>query len=380
MKIRAFITHKAKEHITDCQDRFSVNTETKIVAISDGVSQSIFPDYWAELLVDHFCEFGTLTEQERITLCAQWVQRVQNYILEEKEKGNNPWRTESNLNEGISAGATLCGVKFEDADKWYCNVIGDSSLITVDADYNIEILSSEDKNFDNEPDYLDSLPRKKGRGNFKTFFGTISDSKRLILVSDPFSDFFYKHKLEAPQFIRQILDVKSHEEFTSLVDDWRHLGMKGDDSTIIIVEWDNSSDLNVVAMDNIHEMIDKENSGTNNLIKSEMNLVQIENSSESLKEENDLNNTSQNDNEQYAHDSAQEGTTKTSEINSEIEVLKKKLKDGIPRFVDDYVSEEIKKLTGCRSIIRFIFSKRNKKENELKSFLSSVLNAYVDSI
>lgn len=326
MKIRAFITHKAKEHITDCQDRFSVNTETKIVAISDGVSQSIFPDYWAELLVGHFCEFGTLTEQERITLCNQWVQKVQNYISEEKKKGNNPWRTESNLNEGISAGATLCGVKFEDADKWCCNVIGDSCLITVDANYNIEILSSEDKNFDNEPDYLDSLPRKKGRGNFKTFCGTISESKRLILVSDPFSDFFYKHKPEAPQFIRQILDVKSHEEFTSLVDDWRHLGMKGDDSTIIIVEWDNSSDLNVVAMDNIHEMIDKEYSGINNLINSETNLVQIENSPESLKEENDLNSTSQNDNEQDTQNPAQECTTKTSEINSEIEVLKKNLK------------------------------------------------------
>lgn len=380
MKIRAFITHKAKEHITDCQDRFSVNTETKIVAISDGVSQSIFPDYWAELLVGHFCEFGTLTEQERRTLCNQWVQKVQNYISEEKKKGNNPWRTESNLNEGISAGATLCGVKFEDADKWCCNVIGDSCLITVDANYNIEILSSEDKNFDNEPDYLDSLPRKKGRGNFKTFCGTISESKRLILVSDPFSDFFYKHKPEAPQFIRQILDVKSHEEFTSLVDDWRHLGMKGDDSTIIIVEWDNSSDLNVVAMDNIHEMIDKEYSGINNLINSETNLVQIENSPESLKEENDLNSTSQNDNEQDTQNPAQECTTKTSEINSEIEVLKKKLKDGIPQFVDDYVSAEIKKLTGCRSIIRFIFSKRNKKENELKSLLSSVLNAFVDSI
>lgn len=322
MRIRAFITHKAKERIMNCQDRFAVNTETKIVAISDGVSQSIFPDYWAELLVTHFCKFGTLTEQERIALCNLWVQRVQNYISEEKAKGNNPWRTESNLCEGISAGATLCGVKFEDADKWYCSVIGDTCLITVDANYDIEIFSSEDKNFDNEPDYLDSHPRKQGRGNFKTFFGTISDSEKLILVSDPFSDFFYKHKSEASQFIRQILNVESHEEFTALVDNWRLLGMKGDDSTIIIVEWDNSSDLNIVAMDNIHEMIDKEN----NDIKSETNLEQPEKAQENLKEEKALNCTSQNENEQYTHNSAQEDTTKTPEINLEIEELKKNLK------------------------------------------------------
>lgn len=377
MRIRAFITHKAKERITDCQDRFAVNTETKIVAISDGVSQSIFPDYWADLLVTHFCKFGTLTEQERVALCDIWVQRVKNYISEEKAKGNNPWRTESNLCEGISAGATLCGVKFEDADRWCCSVIGDSCLITVDANYDIEIFSSEDKNFDNEPDYLDSHPRKQGRGNFKTFSGTLSDSEKLILVSDPFSDFFYKHKSEASQFVRQILNVKSHEEFTALVDNWRLLGMKGDDSTIIIVEWDNSSDLNIVVMDNIHEMIDKEN----NDLESEKNLVQSEKTQENLKEGNALNCTSQNENEQYAQISAQEDTTKTSEINSEIEVLKKKLREGIPQFVDDYISAKIKKLTGCRSIIKFIFfSKRNKKENELKNLLSSVLNAFVDSI
>ena len=54
MKVRVFITHKKAEHFQDCQDRFSVNRDTKSVAVSDGMSQSIFQKIWAEILVDAY--------------------------------------------------------------------------------------------------------------------------------------------------------------------------------------------------------------------------------------------------------------------------------------------------------------------------------------
>ena len=52
MKIRAFITHKKAEHFNDCQDRFSINADTKSVALSDGMSQSWQQKIWAQLLVE----------------------------------------------------------------------------------------------------------------------------------------------------------------------------------------------------------------------------------------------------------------------------------------------------------------------------------------
>ena len=161
MKIRAFISQKAAERISDCQDRFAINAESKIVAVSDGVSQSIFPDYWAQILVNHYTAKGSLTEGERVLLCSEWRNWVLKYIEDEKNRGNNPWRTESNLYEGITAGATLCGVKFTGSDNWTCEVLGDSCLIVVHNNgTKIEILSSQEKEFDTYPDYLDSGAKK----------------------------------------------------------------------------------------------------------------------------------------------------------------------------------------------------------------------------
>ena len=256
MKIRAFISQKAAERISDCQDRFAINAESKIVAVSDGVSQSIFPDYWAQILVNYYTAKGSLTEDERVLLCSEWRNWVLKYIEDEKSRGNNPWRTESNLYEGITAGATLCGVKFNGSDNWTCEVLGDSCLIVVhDNGAKIEILSSQEKEFDTYPDYLDSGAKKRGRGDFKTYDGEISEDKKLILVSDPFSDFFYENRENPTEYIKSLLNVNSHDEFIKLVRDWRALGMHNDDSTVVIVEWDGSSEFNIVKEDNIDELI-----------------------------------------------------------------------------------------------------------------------------
>ena len=54
MKIRAFITHKIKEEFADCQDRFSINPDTKSIAVSDGMGSTWQQKIWAQLLVETF--------------------------------------------------------------------------------------------------------------------------------------------------------------------------------------------------------------------------------------------------------------------------------------------------------------------------------------
>lgn len=56
MKVRAYITHKLEESNADCQDYFRLNSGKKKIAISDGVSQSIFSAKWAELLVKEYTD------------------------------------------------------------------------------------------------------------------------------------------------------------------------------------------------------------------------------------------------------------------------------------------------------------------------------------
>lgn len=364
MKIRAFITQHEAEKISECQDRFSVNNETKIIAVSDGVSQSIFPDCWAELLVEHYTMHGQLSEGDRISLCSEWNQLVLKYISEERQKGNNPWRTESNLHEGISAGATLCGVKFTDEVHWVCQVLGDSCLIKVHDCKLVEILSSEEKAFDTYPDFLDSNPLRKGRGVFKSYEGNLSENDKIIIVSDPFSDFFYKLRDGSSQYIEQLLSVSNHEEFVLLVEDWRRKGMHNDDSTVVIAEWDGSPYFDLVAIDKLDVLIENE---INNISENaEISVVEPE---EHIAQEN-------------IDETSPICTAIKMEDSNEFEKIQANLIAGIPSFVHDFIESKInaKNHLGNMSLIDFILKKKNKRIAELRKILETMLNGYVKTI
>lgn len=259
MKIRAFITHKPGEKYSDCQDRFCINQNNNTIAVSDGMTQSIFSEYWAEILSAQYAENAVCADNDRVKLCDIWRQKVDRYIEEQNKKGHNPWRLINNIENGIGAGATLCGVKFLDADCWEGDVLGDTCIIEVDLKTNTaKILSSQERGFDSYPDYYDSIKEKCGRGTIRQFKGNIDETHLLLIVSDPFSAFFDKYKDNCGEFVNQVLELKTHEDYCSLVDAWRAKGMHEDDSTLCIIEFDGEIVFNVVCKDDIDELIKKE--------------------------------------------------------------------------------------------------------------------------
>ena len=270
MRVRSYITHKLCESYADCQDRFSINEDKRIIAISDGMSQSIFPDYWAEILSDQYANEGHCNEEDRIRLCSNWLKRVEEYRDEQVRLGNNPWKLNNFLAAHKGAGATICGIRFENATDWKGDVLGDSCIVEVNRENDdIIILSSEEKAFDYYPDYYDSFPEKKGRGLIKSFSGEIGSNKLLLLVSDPFSEFLDKNKNDCKDYIQQILQLTSHSDFCTLVDNWREKGMHNDDSTLCIIEFDNSLEFNIEYQDDISFLIQQENEEAESIVTKE---------------------------------------------------------------------------------------------------------------
>lgn len=389
MKIRAFITQKKAEKASDCQDRFAVNKDTMMAAVSDGVSQSIFPDLWASLLVEHYTKKGQVTKEDRLDLCQQWRNLVQEYIEKEKAMGKNPWRTESNLAEGLSAGATLCGLKFTKDYHWVCDVLGDSCLIKID-DNSIEIFSSEDKAFDTYPDFLDSNPQKKGRGNFKCIEGNFTTNTKLILVSDPFSDFFYKLKEGNRKYIDELLIIRNHKEFVDLVAKWRSEGMHNDDSTVVILEWDGSSEFHMEHIDNIEELIKQEESDENGTT-SDLN----ENDQETPNDELNVSAKSQNEtglkNEEIKEEieeDVREEELSHNEVVSDVAEKKKTVEDAqnelikqIPSFLDILLTKESKgKYISFKNILIIVFGRKEKKKSVLSTIFYDILTRYVKTL
>lgn len=289
MKVRAFITHKLKEHYSECQDRFAINIDRRSVAVSDGMSQSIFPDYWADVLSRFYADNGHCTDEDRIILCQEWKTKVDQYLDREKQEGRNPWRLQNSLASFNGAGATICGVTFDKANHWTGHVLGDSCIIEIDTSNSdqpkvVKVHTSEKKTFDSYPDYYESFPNKPGRGNIESFEGSLTGSNVLLLVSDPFSEFLAKNA-DSSVWLKRILELSSHEEFCSLVDDWRNEGLHNDDSTLCIIEYDSKGALSITHEDKISELIEMSEQTTAENVQEEESPV-IAESPEENKEDN----------------------------------------------------------------------------------------------
>ena len=266
MKVRWFITHKKSETYSDCCDRFSCNAANRRMAISDGISQSVFSGEWAEILTEGYVKGLNLgDESERVHLCEMWLERVQSYVAEKKKTGVSTWRLERHLTEKNGAGATFCGIEFKNRSDWDGFVLGDSCLIEVENEcgsYKINIHSSNvDGVFDNCPDYFDSFESNNGKGHPKQLCGKISDRSFLLLVTDPFASFLSRNKDNITQYIEQILALVDHKGFCHLVDKWRTNGMTDDDSTLGIIEYDGEDNETELHRDDLHKLIEKGDRG-----------------------------------------------------------------------------------------------------------------------
>ena len=264
MKIRAFITHKQAELFKDCQDRFGVNRNTKSIAVSDGMGSTWQQKIWAKLLVDTFINnIEWCPSKEAIRpLCKTWRDEVADFIQKLKDKNapeNLIYRNEKNLAEGRSAGATFLGIRFN-GNEWNGSVLGDSCLIVWDGNEAKFNSSQDSETFDNYPDYFDSDASKVGKGIPKDINGVLAEGKWLLLVSDPFSEFLLKHRKygDIAKYVQHLLSLDSHDDFETLVSEWRKEGMHNDDTTLVIVEYDKSEDLTIKFEDSLKEFIEKE--------------------------------------------------------------------------------------------------------------------------
>lgn len=268
MLIRAFITHKKAELYSDCQDRFRVNSDTKSIAVSDGMSQSIFQKYWAQILVDTYTatddwvpNLESVREVSSLWDKKVWAIVNQNKASENVQSNRAGYKAEYLLKTGKSAGATILGLRFKNSSEWICDVLGDSCLILIEDDHIKDIITSEDVDvFDNYPDFYDSNPNRQGKGKLRTAEGRLSKGQSILLVSDPFSDYLLKNKgtEKEAQLVERLLSINTHEEFEEVVESWRNQGMHNDDSTLIIIKQDDSDNFNLDAIDYIDSLIEEE--------------------------------------------------------------------------------------------------------------------------
>lgn len=267
MKVKAFITHKQSEKYGDCQDYFVIDKDSRAIAVSDGMSQSIFPGWWAEELTRKFIScpkwgINVSTNSDIQDIQNSWHNRVKQFVAKSNEEGKHPMRIirlENCIAEKRGAGATLCGIRF-DGQTWGGFALGDTCLFEIGKDNHVlNIYPKQENGFGNHPDYFDSMLERKGIP--QTMAGALQTDGKLLIVSDPFAELIYNRWQEKNEdkIIERMFQVSSHEEFEQLVADFRqNEKMHNDDSTMVCVEFDGDEKFNVNCEDNLSELIEKE--------------------------------------------------------------------------------------------------------------------------
>lgn len=375
MKIKAFIMPHKAESMSDCEDRFAINYEDRIAAVSDGVSQSIFQAEWAEMLVTHYIKNGNYTNEDRInTLCPKWYKHVNEYLQK-----HDDWMLESMIAEGKSAGATLCGIKFTNKNHWQCDVLGDSCLVVIENNEIKKLLSSETKAFDNYPDYIDSNPRHSGRGEIKRYEGDLTSSSCLLLVTDAFSDFFFQLGEKSNSYITQLLSVNSHEEYKGLVEKWRAEGMHNDDSTVVVIEWDGDDKFTKGYIDSIKDMVAKDKISDSDDTSNKYGYDSLDEVFTSASTNDDQ---SQFDTIPIGNPN-QEPTTQNDasvcDVNNPQEINYDNLKELVPEFIEVYMNNiKVSSKTGFTSLISYVFQPKKHRVKALEKLLQDALMSFID--
>ena len=199
ISIKGYITSKKAELFSDCADRYAIDKTHHKFAISDGVSKSFFPKFWAEILVDDFVKSKEIDDNTFIQKCQeQWLSKVTEIV----KKPDVKWFTTNAFNNKRPGLATFVGLRFFPKGKelrWKANALGDSFLFFVPKKIKnfekdcIKLSSKTDLIFDNYPDYLSSIGQNhKGEKHPKE--GELKEGT-FYLVTDALAEWFVNENM-----------------------------------------------------------------------------------------------------------------------------------------------------------------------------------------
>ena len=263
IKIKGYIYHKMNESFLGCHDRYALNIDKLVFAISDGVSRSFFPDIWAELPVKEYVSSDN-DENFKTNLSSlrkKWFERVKNEV----EKPDQKWFVKNMFYNQEAAAATFVGLRFNRGNDGKYNTynaqaLGDSFLFFVaeqvdkiESDLNniIALSSKNNFEFDNFPDYYISR-EGNNKGEEKKIKNENLENGTFYLMTDALAKWFYNYKDEA---IEEINRWKDQHDFELSVEYLRKKGkLEDDDSAILIIEITNINTKEVNIEDSVTDI------------------------------------------------------------------------------------------------------------------------------
>lgn len=254
VKISAFkVASTDKKTITKCQDSFSVNTNPLTFAVADGVSQSFYPEIWAEILTENYVKSPDdffVTDDGGNKIPASELSKSFEEKFQKKYESLPPQQkkiVDINRKKRQNPAATFVGVRIDDTNV-KIEYIGDSVLFYIDKTGNIRKVCSmpqgEDGkiHFDNRPQYL-TLDTQNQNGVVKTEELPLAEGT-IFVMTDALAEWFDNLDDFRETGIEKLKCLASHDQFAEYMSELRKKNnLKDDDTTLLIAEFtDNGND------------------------------------------------------------------------------------------------------------------------------------------
>ena len=246
IEVSAFkVSSSDKETISKCQDSFSVNTQTATFAVADGVSQSLYPDIWAEILTKNYTDSPNdffVSDDNNNKILTGILSDKYNEAFQKRYDSLLPQEQRNVKVKRIKTpypAATFVGVKINN-DEIIVECIGDSVLFHIDKTGIHSVCSmphGEDGkiHFDNRPQYL-TLDTKNQNGIVKTQDIPFAECT-LLVMTDALAEWFDKLDNFAGTAIEKLKELSNHNQFSEFVFDLRKKRqLKDDDTTLLVIK------------------------------------------------------------------------------------------------------------------------------------------------
>lgn len=269
--IKAFIAPHLEEKYALCQDRFHIDTEKLFFAVSDGVSSSVSPTYYAKTISSYY-------ENKQVSLSKTDAERIFNiwkqYMEDLLSKGKLGRGTTQRYKRGETPSATYSRFdikKNTQSGEWQWNaaVLGDCSVLHLNPKEQgykpIHVILSGTKFHDDEYKYNSDFSYYKfgklpdqltSTGNFlgseAVFKNTLKKGDIFLLMTDGISDWILGSQHEIESRIEKLLSLENQLDFIQLVEEKRAnktegREMENDDITLVILKFDDiDSNTNLV--------------------------------------------------------------------------------------------------------------------------------------
>ena len=238
IEISAFITAHAGDGIEKCQDSFSLNLQNKSFAISDGVSNSLYPQVWSKLLTESYSYQIWEIEDDLVIPFDKLVPKYESIVNEEYAKLNDDEKFcfELSREKCPLGAATLLGLRINERTVTM-NTIGDSTLFVYNAnENNLKFSSSmgvgDCIEYGNEPHCI--LSNRTLVGKILTKHFELSNGY-IFLMTDALSEWFYNSNQNINENIEDLSNLRDHSDFQNFIDRLRREHKLHDDDMTLVV-------------------------------------------------------------------------------------------------------------------------------------------------